>query len=339
MTAIPIHKAILNFEDEFMRESFNKVIQSLTQNQKHILPFLHFDIMQSMKLMIKIQKFNEYGSLKDQIWKTSCMDNYSKKYPTNSKGKPLHSSLISSYGRQILEGMAFLHSNKWYHIHLHTGNIFVDENQHIYIGEVENFVNNLPVKNEHYFNYAFEEFNSNQYYTQNKNDYNSKALSEIFKNNFNIYEKLDVISFGRVVYEMATGRELKSNCPDEMEYKTMDAEIVEILRMVFLKKVNKINNFVVLTVPEVSMKDLLKSKFFNPEGYKSYTANGDESNLIFNNNVVSNLNFDLKSNFDCDSKLVFEYDSYCSFIKENIFNQSEFIRNKMKTINNYLNAK
>jgi hypothetical protein len=32
-----------------------------------------------------------------------------------------------------------------------------------------------------------------------------------------------------------------------------------------------------------------------------------------------------------------DYDTYCSFIKENIFNQTKFLKTKMKTINSYLN--
>jgi serine/threonine protein kinase len=261
MTAIPINKSVINFDDDFIRESFSKILKFLTLNHKNILPYLHFDVLPSQKLMIKILNLNENGSLRDTIYKAYPLNSFSKKYP-NSKVKGLHNSLISNYGRQILEALNYLHNNKWYHMHLHSGNVLIDNNNSIKLVELENFVNDIPIRNDHLFNYAYESFNST-YYT--KNDYNSVILSEIFKNNSNIFEKIDIICFGRILYEMTTGRELKAPFPDPIEYKDIEADISEVLSLIFNKKTSKVNSNFIFTIPEVNASDLLKMKFFNPE--------------------------------------------------------------------------
>lgn len=68
MTAIPCHKAIINFEDDFIKHSFFKTIESL--NHKHLIPFLHLDVLQTQKLMIKIHPIKQLGSIKDLLYKT-----------------------------------------------------------------------------------------------------------------------------------------------------------------------------------------------------------------------------------------------------------------------------
>ena len=165
--------------------------------------------------------------------------------------------MISQYGRQILEALNYLHSHKWYHMNLHTGNIILDHDS-IKISELENFVNDLPIKNENYYNYVFTNFNNETFL---KNDIS--VLSEIFSYNYNIFEKFDIISFGRVIYEMTFGKELKAPYPDDMEYNDIDNSIADILRLIFVKKYSKFNSNSTITLPDVSAGDLLKHKFFN----------------------------------------------------------------------------
>ena len=103
---------------------------------------------------------------------------------------------------------------------------------------MENFLLSHTFRNDHCFNYAFDCFINNN----SKTDQNSSILTELFKNNFDIFEKLDLIGFGRVLYEMSVGRELKAPFPDESEYKDMDTEVVEVLSMIFKKKTYNYNN-------------------------------------------------------------------------------------------------
>jgi hypothetical protein len=176
----------------------------------------------------------------------------------------------------------------------------VDEKSHrIKITELENFVCDLPLKNEQYYYFIYEEFNYeknlNLHIRSNPKDYfhneklnnnnnNNNMFSDIFKSQFNIFEKIDILSFGRILYEMTTGNELKSPFPDELEYKDMDIEISQILRAVFHRKNSKLNHYGnqfnnnLKASSEITAADLLKLKFFDPE------------NIHNTNNVLINLN-------------------------------------------------
>jgi hypothetical protein len=159
---------------------------------------------------------------------------------------------------------------------------------------MENAVNDLPIKNEQYYNYAFESYSSNESYNKN-NDYTTSVLSEIFRNKHNLFEKLDLIAFGRIIYEMTTGKELKAPYPDELDYKEMDHRIIELLRLILLKKESKVNNKYVYSVPEISAVDLLRLQFFDNEDGSNNVNNGNSNKegddskskyLYFNKNFL-----------------------------------------------------
>jgi hypothetical protein len=82
---------------------------------------------------------------------------------------------------------------------------------------------------------------------------------------------------------MTTGKELKAPYPDELDYKEMDQYIIELLRLIFLKKESKVNNKYVYSVPEVSAADLLRLQLFdnedgfNNDNYGSNKKEGDDS--------------------------------------------------------------
>lgn len=184
--------------------------------------------------------------------------------------------------------MKYLHKNNWYHLHLHSGNILIEQNDTIKLSELENVVCNLPIKNEQYFNFIIEDLNyiqdnkstnANNKKLNNKNDNNSiSVFSDIFKYQYNVFEKIDIISFGRILYEMVTGKELKNSLPDELELKDMDTEIANILRYIFSRNVKNRNN----KYKEVKIENLLNMKFFsNEDGI--LVNNKGEGNYIIKN--------------------------------------------------------
>ncbi len=68
MTAIPINKALINFDDLMLKESFTNLYLSF--NHKNLMKNLHFDILKNQNLLVKIQKFYENGSIKDLLFKS-----------------------------------------------------------------------------------------------------------------------------------------------------------------------------------------------------------------------------------------------------------------------------
>jgi hypothetical protein len=67
MTVLPTNQASLKFDDDFIKENFLKLLHSF--NHKNILPYLHIDVLNTQKLLIKIQEVKEYGSLRDMLFK------------------------------------------------------------------------------------------------------------------------------------------------------------------------------------------------------------------------------------------------------------------------------
>ena len=68
MTAVPTNRSFVDFEDDFVRENYIKLLNSFSH--RNILEYLHLDILVSQKIMLKIQQFKKNGSLKDYIYKS-----------------------------------------------------------------------------------------------------------------------------------------------------------------------------------------------------------------------------------------------------------------------------
>lgn len=239
------------------------------------------------------------------------------------KGSKLSKERILDITYQLLNYLDFINKKGYYHLNIHLGNILIDLNQNdkIYVSELENSSLNLSIRNEHYYDHLFDGLDVS------KTKFNSN-LSGIFNSSFNIFEKFELVSLGRVIYELATGRELKANYPDEVEYSGFDEDISNILKLLFNKKQSKVNSKYIISYPEVSIFNLLKLNCF------------DKKTVIYNHpieNKEGNLNFN--DDYGSISEHVFlnntfkDYDNY-SFLKEKIFNQEQFIKNKLKNKNN-----
>lgn len=301
MTVIPIFNfSLVDFEDKNDRSSYAKLLIDLFSNHLSLIQYTHLDILNTPKFLIAITPFYLTGSLCDLINKNDPLIPYNKK--SNWKGAPLLYNQILSFSEQILKGLAYLHQNNWYHLHLHTGNILVNEKEDkCYITDIENCLLDIPIKNEKYLYYIYEFFNNKSLFSQGNGNTNS-VLSEIFIS-IDLFEKIDIVLFGRILYEMTFGKELLSNAPDDLELNELNLKLKQMFNYIFPKKI--INDHLTLSLPEKSVLELLSI-------------------------VIG------KSNSECNNDVENEYtllieDKYIQ-LKERIFRQNVFIKSKLKLI-------
>ena len=86
------------------------------------------------------------GSLKDLVYKTKAplKTGYCKKYGTVPKAAGIDVRDAKAYGRQILEGLKFLHDRGIPYGHLHSGNVIVRADGSCALSDVESGVLGIP---------------------------------------------------------------------------------------------------------------------------------------------------------------------------------------------------
>ncbi|KAF5300910.1 hypothetical protein FQR65_LT09073 [Abscondita terminalis] len=139
------------------------------------------------------------GSLRDTICGAKPRMSFLKKYGNPKGHKPLDSSQVALYGRQILEALKFLKEKGLYYGHLHSGNIIV-ENDKVKLLDIENGVLGVPSFYRPYF-------------IQHKRICNQEAI--------------DIYCFGHTLYEMTFGAPLQ-----ESTVETLPSECPTNLRSV-----------------------------------------------------------------------------------------------------------
>ena len=107
-------------------------VQTLTDllhslQHPYIYPVVEIDYIPPDKnFVVVIQPLAPKGSLKDLIYKTNPIGDWSSKYSARKKG--LSEEEVALYGRQVLEAMNFLYSKGFPQIgHVHSGNVIVEE--------------------------------------------------------------------------------------------------------------------------------------------------------------------------------------------------------------------
>ncbi|XP_045476028.1 PX domain-containing protein kinase-like protein [Harmonia axyridis] len=137
-----------------------------------------------------VRLFRKDGTLRDLLCNSKPKQSFLKKYGNPKGHKPLGASQIALYGRQILEGLKFLHDKGIPYGHLHTGNLIV-ENDRVRLLDIENGVLGVPSFYRPYF-------------------MQHRKISSL--------EAIDVYCFGHTLYEMTFGAPLHEsvveNFPD-----------------------------------------------------------------------------------------------------------------------------
>ncbi len=192
-------------------------LKNFCENIKHpnIQNLIKFDVEDNLKMCIVVQPL-ESCSVKDLIYNNKDSKlSYHKKYEIKNIGKPLELSTICNIGRQVLLGLHYMHSMNFYHNNIHSGNIYV-RNTRVVIGEIENYILNLPSKNRKIYEKIFIE-----------KKYFDKERFE------SPHEIIDIIQFGQFLYEMVTGCELKMLKPDPNDYIFIPKPVATILKEIF----------------------------------------------------------------------------------------------------------
>lgn len=177
----------------------------------YILPVVDIYYSKDKKALLVVQPFVSGGSLKDRIHRADPTRAYRDKYRVDSAA-PLPFEEIAKFGRQILEALAALRAKGVMCDHVSTGNVLVDEGN----ARIADFY--LPLL-------AVDR------------DKTSRELTVPLEANVDI----DLLLFGHVLYEMATGMELLGPSPDDGVLELLAPEIAEVLELLFFPSHDDLN--------------------------------------------------------------------------------------------------
>lgn len=184
-------------------QGINELLAAFTPH-----PFLHRVLEVSydrdFQHIVIVQEYVSEGSLKDMIYKKADADaDWSEKYRQRSKGLP--NKTIMLYGRHILEAMLYLYRQGLpYHQlgHVQTGNVFIGPDNICRLGGYENTL----------FGYKTRLF----------------RLCRCYE------DRIDIVMFGHLLFEMCCGYELTTISPKKQEYKSVkDRTLKATLQYIF----------------------------------------------------------------------------------------------------------
>ena len=303
LTIFPLNNSLISLEDSNLIDSFIKFLNDIFEkNKKYLVNNFKLDILYNQKLLIKISQIYKFGSLKDLIYSTNPLNSYEKKniiYNKTQKGKQLSKKKISKFSRQILLLLKRLHKNNIYHLNLHLGNILIDNDNNIKVNDLEMIIlSDLKRKDEDFFSYLFEYYSSNP------------------KGNFlNIYEAIDIISFGKILYEISTGSEMKNAELNVNLLENIDKDIIDILKLIFPK-----DNICSVSIKQILKMNLVKDNFIDDDSDNNEMNDDDDDNFI-----IIHYDDDSDSDKDNENSSLLSSNSNFSNIKNILFNEQQFI--------------
>ena len=275
MTVIPLNENILiNIEEDYIKNMFQKMIYELSnKNKKFIVPYLHFVILNKQKMMIKIVPKYKSESLREEI-----------------SNKKLSNSVLEGIAHDIIHALFSLHKKGIYLLNLHCGNILLDDDTTINLNDIESLIKD---NSDTFYDYIYIYYKQNTSYTK-----------------LNLFEAIDVISYGRILYEMFTGNELKQH-----EAKTF-SEVDNVCIKEILTKI-----FPFKGICGVSAKDILHMEPFTREKKKSKFN-------IFGIRKESDSDDEDEEKEKLMSNAI-EVDNFSS-IKDILYNESNLLKRKVK---------
>ena len=301
LTIIPLNNCLIDLEEDNLRNLFvNLINNTFNKNKKYLVNNYNLDILYNQKILIKIYPIYSFGSLRDLIYSTNPLNSFEKKSLKykNKKGKPLQKKKISKISRQILLLLKRLHKNNIYHLNLHSGNVLIDSDFNIKINDLEMIIfSKYKRQDEIFFNDLFE------YY-----------LSNPIGNFLKVFEAIDIISFGKILYEISTGNEMETPYLNLKNLENIDKDIIDILKLIFPQ-----NNICSSSVKQLLKMDLVKNNFIDEEQENNEMNDDDDDNFIiihFDDDSDSEQNNE-NSNQNTDDKF--------KNLKNILFNEKQFL--------------
>ena len=159
-------------------------------------------------------------------------------------------------------------------------------------------LSDLKRKDEDFFSYLFEYYSSNP------------------KGNFlNIYEAIDIISFGKILYEISTGSEMKNAELNVNLLENIDKDIIDILKLIFPK-----DNICSVSIKQILKMNLVKDNFIDDDSDNNEMNDDDDDNFI-----IIHYDDDSDSDKDNENSSLLSSNSNFSNIKNILFNEQQFI--------------
>jgi serine/threonine protein kinase len=135
LVVLPTENSPWQLSSETQKSYFNNTLLAL--KHPNVLPVLAVDSMKEKGMIALVRSLSQKGSLRDYIYKTKPLNSHDKKYLAGTKKQVIDTKLFSKWGKQILEGMLYLHAQGLPVTFVHSGNVIL-QGDNCYISDVEN---------------------------------------------------------------------------------------------------------------------------------------------------------------------------------------------------------
>ena len=260
MTVIPYNTSniIIDINSNNISKTYTQFILSLSKTfNKHIVEYLHFVFLNKQKILIKITPLYKQ-SLHSLI-------------QTQSKKKFTQLQVID-YAWQLINMIFILHNHGIFHLHIHSENILINEDNVLLLNDIENALfSNFKHKRQEFLEYIY------QYYNWKRKEKDSFMFADDHKNKISLYEVIDIVSYGSVLYEMIMGDTMKTHKLSADDLNTLgyfNYDIEQLMRKIF-----PLNGICSITAKEICMMNM----------FKKYNSNFNK-NCDINNKISDNYN-------------------------------------------------